>query len=116
MIFLLFSDSIYTERYMDTPAANPIGYQRSDLTAAAEKLRGRRFLLIHGTGDDNVHYQHSMQLAKQLQHADIAFEQMVSSISTSSSTCHQEMALPVEAIVSRRTTWRRSLLIEFESD
>ncbi|KAL0894609.1 hypothetical protein ABMA27_013171 [Loxostege sticticalis] len=72
----LYYDSIYTERYMDTPAANPIGYQRSDLTAAAEKLRGRRFLLIHGTGDDNVHYQHSMQLAKQLQHADIAFEQM----------------------------------------
>ncbi|XP_063838892.1 venom dipeptidyl peptidase 4-like [Ostrinia nubilalis] len=72
----LYYDSIYTERYMDIPRSNPLGYQRSDVTAMAEKLRGRRFLLVHGTGDDNVHYQHSMQLAKQLQHADIAFEQM----------------------------------------
>lgn len=76
----IFSDSIYTERYMDTPSQNAIGYQRSDVLAVAEKLRGRKFLLIHGSADDNVHYQHSMQLAKQLQHADIEFEQMVSII------------------------------------
>lgn len=63
---------------MDLPQANPIGYQRSDLLALAPKLRGRKYLLVHGTGDDNVHYQHSLQLAKVLQHADIAFEQMVS--------------------------------------
>ncbi|XP_049872688.1 venom dipeptidyl peptidase 4 [Pectinophora gossypiella] len=72
----LYYDSIYTERYMDTPVENAIGYQRSDLMASAEKLRGRKFLLVHGTGDDNVHYQHSLQLAKVLQRADIAFEQM----------------------------------------
>ncbi|CAH0404697.1 unnamed protein product [Chilo suppressalis] len=72
----LYYDSIYTERYMDTPQANPVGYQRSDVVLAAEKLRGRKYLLVHGTGDDNVHYQHSMQLAKELQHADIEFEQM----------------------------------------
>lgn len=77
--FLLFysSDSIYTERYMDTPQDNPMGYQRSDLLNLAEKLRGRQYLLVHGTADDNVHYQHSMQLAKKLQHKDIEFEQMV---------------------------------------
>ncbi|CAG5056647.1 unnamed protein product [Parnassius apollo] len=72
----LYYDSIYTERYMDTPQANPLGYKQSDLLVAAQKLRGRRYLLVHGSGDDNVHYQHSMQLAKQLQHADIAFEQL----------------------------------------
>lgn len=63
---------------MDLPQANPIGYQRSDLLVLAPKLRGRKYLLVHGTGDDNVHYQHSLQLAKVLQRADIPFEQMVS--------------------------------------
>ncbi|XP_014362770.2 venom dipeptidyl peptidase 4 [Papilio machaon] len=72
----LYYDSIYTERYMDTPQANPLGYKQSDLLGAAQSLRGRRYLLVHGSGDDNVHYQHSLQLAKQLQHADIAFEQL----------------------------------------
>lgn len=68
---------MYTERYMDTPQGNPDGYERSDLMKQVEKLRGRRFLLAHGTDDDNVHFQHSMLLAKQLQHSDIDFEQMV---------------------------------------
>ncbi|KAI5632831.1 prolyl oligopeptidase family domain-containing protein [Phthorimaea operculella] len=68
--------SIYTERYMDTPVNNPIGYHHSDLMAHAEKLRGRKYMLVHGTGDDNVHYQHSLQLAKVLQHSDIEFEQV----------------------------------------
>ncbi|KAJ0181711.1 hypothetical protein K1T71_002433 [Dendrolimus kikuchii] len=72
----LYYDSIYTERYMDTPQNNPIGYKRSDLTRLAEGLRGRKYLIVHGTGDDNVHFQHSAQLAKQLQHDDIDFEQM----------------------------------------
>ncbi|XP_023940299.1 venom dipeptidyl peptidase 4 [Bicyclus anynana] len=72
----LYYDSIYTERYMDTPQNNPEGYNNSDVMIAAEKLRGRQYLLVHGTGDDNVHFQHSMQLAKKLQRADIAFEQM----------------------------------------
>lgn len=62
---------------MDTPKNNPDGYDNSDLMKAAEKLRGRKYLIVHGTGDDNVHFQHSMQLAKRLQRADIAFEQMV---------------------------------------
>lgn len=62
---------------MDTPQNNPSGYEASDLMLAAEKLRDRPYLLVHGTGDDNVHFQHSMQLAKTLQRLDIAFEQMV---------------------------------------
>ncbi|PZC83344.1 hypothetical protein B5X24_HaOG208108 [Helicoverpa armigera] len=72
----LYYDTMYTERYMDTPQANPEGYDRADVIRHAERLRGRRYLLVHGTDDDNVHYQHSMLLAKQLQHNDIEFEQM----------------------------------------
>lgn len=62
---------------MDLPQLNPMGYRNSDLMSLAETLRGRKYLLIHGSGDDNVHFQHSMQLAKELQHADIEFEQVV---------------------------------------
>ncbi|XP_041976772.1 venom dipeptidyl peptidase 4-like [Aricia agestis] len=72
----LYYDTIYTERYMDTPANNPAGYARGDVIPQAGKLRGRRYLIVHGTGDDNVHFQHSLQLAKQLQLEDIEFEQM----------------------------------------
>lgn len=43
-----------------------------------DKFRTHNFLLIHGSGDDNVHYQHSLLLAKLLQRADIAFEEQVS--------------------------------------
>lgn len=77
---LIFADTMYTERYMDTPQANPEGYERADVIQQAEALRGRQYLLAHGTDDDNVHFQHSMLLAKQLQHKDIDFEQMVSII------------------------------------
>lgn len=62
---------------MDTPEENIEGYRRADLMSKAEQLRGRRYLIIHETADDNVHFQHSMQFAKELQRADIAFEQMV---------------------------------------
>ncbi|XP_072936332.1 venom dipeptidyl peptidase 4 isoform X2 [Epargyreus clarus] len=72
----LYYDTIYTERYMDTPQVNPEGYKRSDLMALVEYLRDKKYLLVHGTGDDNVHFQHSLQLAKEMQHADIPFEQM----------------------------------------
>ncbi|XP_073941528.1 venom dipeptidyl peptidase 4-like isoform X2 [Choristoneura fumiferana] len=72
----LYYDSIYTERFMDLPQLNPTGYRNSDLMSMAETLRGRKYLLVHGSGDDNVHFQHSMQLAKELQHADIEFEQV----------------------------------------
>lgn len=43
-----------------------------------DNFRTHNFLLIHGSGDDNVHYQHSLLLAKLLQRADIAFEEQVS--------------------------------------
>jgi dipeptidyl-peptidase-4 len=68
-------DSIYTERYMDTPENNPEGYEKSSVTKAAHELSGK-LLLIHGTMDDNVHIQNSVQLIHELQKNNIPFEYM----------------------------------------
>ncbi|HEX5724181.1 MAG TPA: DPP IV N-terminal domain-containing protein [Longimicrobiaceae bacterium] len=65
-------DTIYTERYMRTPQENPEGYRRSAPTENAANLRGE-LLLVHGTGDDNVHFQNSVQLADRLQAAGKQF-------------------------------------------
>lgn len=59
-------DTIYTERFMRTPQENPEGYRESAPLTHAGSL-GSDFLLAHGTGDDNVHFQNSMLLAERLQ-------------------------------------------------
>jgi dipeptidyl-peptidase-4 len=69
-------DTVYTERYMGTPENNPEGYRRTAPVRAAANLSGR-LLLIHGTIDDNVHMQNSMQFAYALQEAGKPFEMMV---------------------------------------
>ena len=58
-------DTIYQERYMNTPQANPDGYFRGSPINHAEGLQGN-LLLIHGTGDDNVHYQNTEMLVNRL--------------------------------------------------
>ena len=58
-------DSIYTERYMGLLKENRAGYEQSDLTRSANKLHGS-LLLVHGTGDDNVHFQNSIQMINAL--------------------------------------------------
>jgi dipeptidyl-peptidase-4 len=68
-------DSIYTERLMKLPANNPDGYRRTAPRFAADRLNGR-MLLIHGTMDDNVHIQNSLQFAYELQRAGKSFEAM----------------------------------------
>ncbi|MFQ5709517.1 MAG: S9 family peptidase [bacterium] len=60
-----FYDSIYTERYMQTPRLNPEGYENSAPLKYAKDLTGN-FLLIHGTADDNVHFQNSVDLVNEL--------------------------------------------------
>ncbi|MEZ5015279.1 MAG: S9 family peptidase [Chitinophagales bacterium] len=55
-----FYDSIYTERYMGTPESNPNGFDDNAPMAYADKLKGN-YLLVHGTGDDNVHFQNSVE-------------------------------------------------------
>ncbi|MBN1852740.1 MAG: DPP IV N-terminal domain-containing protein [Pirellulales bacterium] len=69
-------DTIYTERYMDTPQNNPEGYKNTSVVSAAKDLHGR-LLLIHGGIDDNVHLANTTQLARTLQQADKRFEMMV---------------------------------------
>ncbi|MBI4879144.1 MAG: S9 family peptidase [Planctomycetes bacterium] len=69
-------DSIYTERYMDTPQRNAEGYDASSAVKAAANLHGR-LLLIHGTMDENVHLQNTLQLARALQDAGKRFDLML---------------------------------------
>ncbi len=69
-------DSIYTERLMKLPKNNPDGYRRTAPRFSADKLQGR-LLLLHGTMDDNVHMQNSVQFAYELQRAGKPFEMMV---------------------------------------
>ena len=69
-------DTIYTERYMETPQNNPDGYDDSSVVRAAKNLHGR-LLLLHGMLDDNVHVQNTTQLVHALQQADQNFEVML---------------------------------------
>lgn len=69
-------DTIYTERYMKMPQNNPDGYRRTAPRFAADRLQGR-MLLIHGTIDDNVHLQNTVQFAYELQRAGKPFEIMI---------------------------------------
>jgi dipeptidyl aminopeptidase B len=57
-----YYDSIYTERYMLTPQANPLGYRASAVRNVSAMGEAKRFFLAHGTGDDNVHVQNSLTL------------------------------------------------------
>lgn len=71
-----FYDTIYTERYMTTPQENPSGYDKNSPINHVDKLKGD-FLLIHGSGDDNVHLQNTMRMVEALIQADKQFEWMV---------------------------------------
>ncbi|MDD5151384.1 MAG: S9 family peptidase [Flavobacterium sp.] len=71
-----FYDSIYTERYMQTPQENPRGYDDNSPINFVSKLKGK-FLLIHGSGDDNVHVQNSMQMMEALIQANKQFDSQI---------------------------------------
>lgn len=71
-----FYDTIYTERYLSTPQENPQGYDLNSPLTYADDLSSR-LLLVHGTADDNVHFQNSMQFSGLLVSAGKPFEQMV---------------------------------------
>ncbi|MBU2939213.1 S9 family peptidase [Lacinutrix sp. C3R15] len=71
-----FYDSIYTERYMTTPQENASGYDDNSPINHVDKLKGD-YLLIHGSGDDNVHLQNTMRMVEALIQADKQFEWMV---------------------------------------
>lgn len=68
-----YYDNIYTERYMRTPQENPGGYDDNSPINFTDRIKGK-YLLIHGTGDDNVHFQNSVQMVKALVKSGIDFE------------------------------------------
>lgn len=67
-------DTIYTERYMQKPQNNDDGYEDNSPVNFAGEIRGK-YLLVHGLADDNVHFQHSAEMAKALVNNNISFEQ-----------------------------------------
>jgi dipeptidyl-peptidase-4 len=69
-------DSHYTERFMDTPQENPEGYKSSSVLTFVDKFKGQ-LQLVHGTMDDNVHMQNSIQLVSALQDKGKDFEFML---------------------------------------
>ncbi len=68
-----FYDTIYTERYMQTPQENPSGYDNNSPITYANELKGD-FLLVHGGADDNVHLQNTLRLSEALIQADKDFD------------------------------------------
>ncbi|MCC6784060.1 MAG: DPP IV N-terminal domain-containing protein [Planctomycetes bacterium] len=92
-------DTIYTERYMQTPQLNPEGYAKTSVIAAARHLHGR-LILVHGTMDDNVHLQGTMRLAHALQMAGKDFEMMLYPKS------RHGIGSPAQSQHLQRLTWR----------
>jgi dipeptidyl-peptidase-4 len=68
-----FYDTVYTERYMTTPQENASGYDENSPINHVEKLKGK-YLLVHGTADDNVHVQNTMRMVEALVQANKQFE------------------------------------------
>lgn len=71
-----FYDSIYTERFMTTPQENPSGYDNNSPINHVDKLKGN-YLIIHGTADDNVHFQNATHMIRALQLANKQFDQAI---------------------------------------
>lgn len=75
MDWLLY-DNVYTERYMDLPKENVEGYKNSSILNYVKNYKGK-MLITHGTMDDNVHMQNSIQLIYELQKLNKDFELMI---------------------------------------
>ena len=71
-----YYDSIYTERFLGLPKDNAKGYDDNSPINFTEQLKGN-YLLIHGTADDNVHFQNSVEMVSSLQKANKHFDFMI---------------------------------------
>lgn len=68
-----FYDNIYTERYMQRPQENAAGYDDNSPINHVDKIKGN-YLIIHGTGDDNVHFQNSVEMVNAMIEAGVKFD------------------------------------------
>ncbi|XP_049610929.1 dipeptidyl peptidase 4-like [Syngnathus scovelli] len=71
-----YYDTIYTERYMTRPNDNPVAYANSTVTGRAKNFHSVQYLLIHGTADDNVHFQQAAEISEALVNEQVDFEAM----------------------------------------
>ncbi len=71
-----FYDSVYTERYMRTPQENPDGYEDNSAMANPAGITGR-LLIVHGSADDNVHVQNTMEFTEKLVQAGVQFDMAI---------------------------------------
>lgn len=71
-----YYDNIYTERFMRTPQENATGYDQNSPINFCENLEGK-YLIIHGSGDDNVHYQNTMEMVNALIKANQQFDMFI---------------------------------------
>uniref|UniRef100_A0A4W5QY79 Dipeptidyl-peptidase 4 n=1 Tax=Hucho hucho TaxID=62062 RepID=A0A4W5QY79_9TELE len=71
-----YYDTIYTERYMNQPSENREFYNNSTVTARAKNFKSVQYLLVHGTADDNVHFQQAAQISEALVEEQVDFEAM----------------------------------------
>ncbi|XP_038157924.1 dipeptidyl peptidase 4 [Cyprinodon tularosa] len=71
-----YYDSIYTERYMRQPSENRDAYDNSTVTARAKNFQSVQYLLVHGTADDNVHFQQAAEISEALVEEQVDFEAM----------------------------------------
>uniref|UniRef100_A0A665W9H8 Dipeptidyl-peptidase 4 n=1 Tax=Echeneis naucrates TaxID=173247 RepID=A0A665W9H8_ECHNA len=71
-----YYDTIYTERYMRQPSENPEGYANTTVTARAKNFHSVQYLLVHGTADDNVHFQQAAEISEALVDEQVDFEAM----------------------------------------
>ncbi|MDR2407334.1 MAG: S9 family peptidase [Bacteroidales bacterium] len=69
-----YYDNIYTERFLQTPQENPSGYDENSPITHVNKMKGK-YLLVHGTADDNVHFQNAIDLVTALNKAEKQYEQ-----------------------------------------
>lgn len=68
-----YYDNIYTERYMRTPKENASGYDDNSPINHVDKIKGH-YLLIHGTADDNVHFQNAVEMVKAMNEKNIPYD------------------------------------------
>uniref|UniRef100_A0A3Q0SVF4 Fibroblast activation protein, alpha n=1 Tax=Amphilophus citrinellus TaxID=61819 RepID=A0A3Q0SVF4_AMPCI len=71
-----YYDAVYTERYMGKPTENSDSYKNSTVTSRAKNFKTVDYLLVHGTADDNVHFQQAAQISRALVDEQVDFEVM----------------------------------------